>query len=336
MVGVPGARAIKDSLRYGFAVGKVRVLQTRVFRQATYERLIDAGTYAEQRKILSDSVYGAYLEGADTVEQVEAALERALDDAYRFLDEAKLPDAIVRFFRVRYDYTNARAIIKARVVGAASEGLLRDLGTAPIEVLEGPVERWPEHLRTLATELIPAAESDEEPPSTERIDATCERAMYAELRRLARASGSPFLKDLVALEIDLANARAAIRARRKGLPLSVLREGLIEGGTLSHKALEKAYALPFDAFVEVLARGPRLKGIPASDLEDPARLDVITDDVAVRFLRSGRLVPIGAEPVIAYVIAREAEIKAVRTLLVGKLSGLGPDALRARLREVYV
>ena len=42
----------RDALRYGFAVGKVRVLTTRVFGKATYERLIDAPDFAEQPKVI--------------------------------------------------------------------------------------------------------------------------------------------------------------------------------------------------------------------------------------------------------------------------------------------
>ena len=44
-------------------------------------------------------------------------------------------------------------------------------------------------------------------------------------------------------------------------------------------------------------------------------------------------VPVGPEPVIAYVLAREAEVAALRVLLLGKLAGLDRETLRARLRE---
>jgi vacuolar-type H+-ATPase subunit C/Vma6 len=102
-VSVPLLTAIRDAQRYGFAVGKVRVLQTRVFGPGTYERLLDAPTFSEQMRVLSDTIYGRYLEGASTADDVENGLERALDDFYRFLDDANLPGPVVRFFRVRYD-----------------------------------------------------------------------------------------------------------------------------------------------------------------------------------------------------------------------------------------
>ncbi|MCE5190546.1 MAG: V-type ATPase subunit, partial [Actinomycetia bacterium] len=94
---VPLRRAVRDSVRYGFAIGKVRVLETRIFGAGTYERLVDAPTFAEQKRVLSDTVYGRYLEGATNADDVEVGLEAALDDFYRFLDESSLPEPVVRF-----------------------------------------------------------------------------------------------------------------------------------------------------------------------------------------------------------------------------------------------
>lgn len=333
---VPLFKAVNDSIRYGFAVGKVRVLETRVFGAATYERLIDAPTFDEQRRILSDTPYGAHLEGSANADDVENALERALDEIYRFLVTSNLPAPVVRFFRVRYDYANMKAVLKARLLGMPADGLLVELGTVSPEVVEGPVDGLPDHLRTLAREFSAAADADDAAVTPEDIDIAAERALFADLVDTARASRSRFLRDLAALQVDVTNAKTAIRARRRGIAPGELAGMLLDGGTLKVRAIEDAYALPFDEFVEVVARAPRMKGIAAEELADPARLDVVTDDIAVRFLRSGRAVPVGPEPVIAYVIAREAEVRAVRTLLIGRLAGLSDDALRARQREVYV
>ncbi|MHB1342375.1 MAG: V-type ATPase subunit [Coriobacteriia bacterium] len=333
---MPLFKSLSESVRYGFAVGKVRVLETRVFGAATYERLVDAPTFEEQRRILSDTPYGSFLEGAATADDVETALEGALDEIYRFLVTSSLPEPVVRFFRVRYDYANLRAVLKARLLGASSDDLLVDLGTVDLETITGPSAGLPDHLRPLAEEFSRDTSDDVAPVTPEDIDTAVERAMFADVRATAKASASRFLRDLAALEIDVANAKTAIRARRRSMPLGDLTGLLLKGGTLKVKAIEEAYALPFEEFVEVVARVPRLKGIAAEDLADPARLDVVTDNLGVRFLRTGRVVPVGPEPVIAYVIAREAEVRAVRTVLIGKLAGLGPDALRARLREVYV
>ena len=43
----------------------------------------------------------------------------------------------------------------------------------------------------------------------------------------------------------------------------------------------------------------------------------------------------GPEAVIAYIAAVEGEITAVRMILTGKLTGVAPETIRERLRELY-
>ncbi len=330
---VPLFKTVYDAVYYGFAVGKVRVLETRIFGGGTYERLVDAPSFAEQKRILSDTVYGRYLENAENADDVEAGLETALDDFYRFLAEANLPEPVVRFFRVRYDYANLRAVLKARALGAPLEGMIVGLGIVPVAAFEGPVERLPEYLSKVALSLV---DEDGRIAGVEAIDAAVEQAAFADLVETARSSKSRALRDLARLMVDVANARAAIRARRKSRPASDLADGLLKGGTLRIRDVEKIYALPFAEFVDALAAMPTLRGVDADALADPSALDVVLDNMISQFLRQARAVQFGPEPVIAYVMAREAEVTAVRTLLIGRLAGLDRDALRSRLRELYV
>jgi V/A-type H+-transporting ATPase subunit C len=332
-VNAPLYKTVRDAIRYGFAVGKVRVLETRVFSGGTYERLVDAPTFAEQKRILSDTVYGRHLESALTADDVEAGLEAALDEFYGFLDEANLPAPVVRFLRLRYDYANLRAVLKARALGAPLDGMIVDLGTVPAETITGPAERLPAFLAAVATEL---AGDEGRGASVDEIDAVVERAAFADLASTALESKSPSLVDLSRLMIDVANARTAIRARRRERPASELAGLFFKGGSIKRDKIEKAYMAPFREFVDAVSAMPAFRGIDAELLAELVSLDVVLDNLISHFLRRARAVQFGPEPVIAYVMAREAEVTAVRTLLIGRLAGLDRDALRSRLRELYV
>lgn len=331
---VPLLKSIRDAQRYGFAVGKVRVLQTQVFGVGTYERLLDAPTFSEQMRVLSDTIYGRYLEDASSANDVEDGLERALDDFYRFLDDANLPDAVVRFFRVRYDYANLRAVLKARALHVSDEGMVVGLGTVPPEVVAGPVGGLPPFLAEVAEPLAPTGV--ESGPTAEAIDAAIERALFADLVRSAHKSKSSSLRTLAALTVDVANARSAVRAHRRGMPAGELAGLLYPGGALPVDDIEAAYALPFEEFIESLVAAPAFKRVSAAELAGEGGLDVVLDNLVARFVRSVRVVPFGPEPVIAYVMAREAEVVAVRTMLIGRLAGLDREALRRRLRDLSV
>ena len=46
--------------------------------------------------------------------------------------------------------------------------------------------------------------------------------------------------------------------------------------------------------------------------------------------------PFGIGPVVAYIIARQNEIKAVRMILSAKINDLSEDMIKERLRDMYV
>lgn len=324
-------QVVTEPIRYGFAVGRVRVLEGRMLSGATYERLLDAPSFAEQIRVLSDTPYGTFLEGASTVEDVERAFDQALGELYRFLESANLPGPVIAFFRTPYDYANLKARLKADLYGQSVDGLLVDLGAVPAEVFAGPIGSLPKRFRAIAERAGDAGAADEESVSLE-----VDRALHAESLAHAAASRSRFLEGLAALQVDLANVRTLLRARVRERKNADARAMLIEGGTLGADALMRLYRLPVPELAGALASGPGpLRGVDPDELADLARFDVIADDVQVRYLKRARRAAAGPEPVIGYVMARKAEVMMVRTLLIGMLSGVPEAVLRRRLRERY-
>ena len=52
--------------------------------------------------------------------------------------------------------------------------------------------------------------------------------------------------------------------------------------------------------------------------------------------KTSKYINIGPEPIFSYIVAKEAEIKTLRIILVAKLNNLSPDVIRERVRELYV
>ena len=60
------------------------------------------------------------------------------------------------------------------------------------------------------------------------------------------------------------------------------------------------------------------------------------DNQIIETIRPQKYNPFSAGPIIAYMLARENEIKTVRIILTGKLNQLPDDLIRERVREMYV
>lgn len=321
-------RATRDSLRYGYAVGKVRVLETRALDRPAVERLLDARDFAEQKRLLSETPYARYLEDATTAEEVERALEDALDGFYRFLDEAALPPAVVTFFRIRYDYANLKAALKAELVGVSTSGLLMEHGTVPSAMFTGSLAELPEPFASVAAGVILDAGAAE-------IDAAIDVRYFAALLDTAREARSSYLADVARLAIDLANAKILMRGALAGSSAEENAERLIDGGTVPREKLRGFAASSPREIAESLVRVPGLKGLRAGEIVDPALLDPATDALVTAALRRGRREAAGPEPVIAYVMGREAEVRTLRVLLLGTLTGIDENTLRVRVDATY-
>lgn len=321
-------RQTRDALRYGYAVGKVRVLETRLLDRSAVERLLDARDFAEQKRLLSETPYARHLEDADTAQSVEAALEDALDGFYRFLDEAALPEAVIAFFRLTYDYANLKAALKSRALGVPTADLLVMHGAVPSAVFLGDVAELPEPLRGIAERLAGVED-------VAVIDAAVDAAYFAALRDAAHAAGSPYLAVLARVRIDAANVKSLLRSAAAGLAADDVAQRLIDGGDVDPARLRSLAGAPMAEIAEALTRMPELKGLHAAELMDPASLDPATEALVTAALRKGRSAAAGPEPVIAYVMGREAEVRTLRTLLLGGLTGIDDESLRARVSASY-
>lgn len=322
---------MRDDIRYGFAVGRVRVLEGRLLSPVTFERLIDAADLREQQRILSETAYGRYLETAETARDVERGLELSLAELYdEFLTRASLPDSVVAYFRIPHDFENLRLIIKARLVGSHASGELSALGSVPVEAYRHEGSGLPAEM----DRLLHAWDGSEQQPDLDQVVATLDRELFAALSEAARKSRLPFLRDLTRLRIDLANARLFVRARAKGLPPAQVLGMTVPGGTPRLERLAAdASRMSAEDLASAIIDTQALGYLPEEDLIDPERFDIMAWSLEAQRMRSARLASGGADPVLAYVLAREAEILLLRTAVAGRLSGLDAERIRERVRE---
>ncbi|MHB1323538.1 MAG: V-type ATPase subunit [Coriobacteriia bacterium] len=322
--------SIRDEIRYGYAVGRVRVLEGRLLGRSTFERLVDAADLREQKRILAETHVGRYLDGAETAEDVEIGLEASLADLYdEFLTRADLPSAVVRYFQALHDYANLRLAVKARVLGSGA-GRLSSLGGVPSEAFAADGAGLPAEMRALLT----AWDGVEQAPALDDVEATIDRALFDALSAAAKDSRLRFLRGLTRLRIDLANARLLIRARSKALQPAEIVSRLVPGGSTALERLaERAPRMSVAELADAIADSGVLGGVPEEDLADVRRFDIAADAAVAARMLEARMAAGGADPVLAYVLGREAEVLLLRTAVVGRLAGLDRESVRERIRE---
>lgn len=316
-----------DSIEYGFATGRVMVLRTRLLGRPAYERLLDAPSFEDQRRVLTETHFGRFLDGVRSATDVERAVDESLRDLYGdFLHRAGLPAPVVAFFEAPYDFSALKSALRARLLGVTVAASEVALGAVSPEAFES-AEMLSGALGIVARRVLAAGAGI----GAEAIDAAVDAALYAELARLARASRIRLLERLVARQADAANAKVLLRCAVAGRSAADARAMLVPGGTWD---ASKAAALVDDrtALSEAVVASRVLGPGSAEDLLDLERLDVVVDAATAALEREAARGPIGPEPVLGYVLQRRAEAVTVRAVLVGRLAGLPRELVASRVK----
>jgi len=330
-----------DPIKYGFAVGRIKVLETRLFDKHWVGRMVEAENLQTQLRILAETDYGRFFEDVKTLEDVDEALHRYLANVYDFLEEISPNPVLIAFFRLRYDFHNLKVLLKAKYKAEGAERIWSRLGPLDVEeardaIEAGEVERLPKTYRNFVRE---AMESFEEEKDAQRIDIILDRGLFERWYQLALSQKNQFLGDFVRYSIDLANLKIFFRARGLGREKDFIVRSLIDHGTLKKEELIALHEEPLEKLVYWLRDthfARFLKAIMKGENVDLSLLDREADNFLLAHAKAAKLVPVGIEPIVGYILAKENEVNVVRIILAGRLSGLSRDQIRGRVRELYV
>jgi len=329
---------IKDT-DYLTISARLHALETRLLTRERMERMIDAKDHAEAAKVLSECGYSELNEL--TVSGLEAVLAAAQSSVFRELGSAVPDSNLIDVFRIKYDYHNAKVLVKAAATGAQPERLLMGGGRYDRKELMEDFNK--DDLRsysaTFAQAVLHAKESLAASEDPQLCDFILDRACYEELTAAARATGSTFAQGYVRVLIDAINLRTAVRAARLDKGADFLTQILLPGGNVSADTLAhtKSEDLPrlfsFGPLAEAAALGAALSVPHSGSL---TAFERACDNGVTAYVSAARRVPFGEQTVIGYLYARESELTAIRIIMTGRLAGLDGDTIRERLRDSYV
>ena len=344
------ANKIKDT-DYLAISARVRAMETTLLTAERMERLLEARSDEEVSKLLQDCGYPEL--DAARPEAMDAALSQAREELLTDLGDGAPDPRYIDIFKLKYDYHNAKAILKAAAMGTSPDRMLMDMGRIGAAELKtavesGELDKLPGALpaavaeldglpETLAAAVAEAREVLDTTRDPQLSDIVLDRWMYRDMAQVAEDTGSQFLRGYVETQIDAANLRALIRTLRMGKNVDFLAGVLFESGTVEPAAILAAANHPAGGLNEIYgptrfaqaaeAGEAALKGGSLTEFEKRC------DDAVSDYLAGAQMIPFGEAPLLAYLAARETEYTNIRILLMGRTAGLSPEVIRSRLRR---
>lgn len=329
--------------KYAYAVGRIRVLETRLLDKTKLDRMVEAPTVQDSLKVLGETDYSGAIAAMSSAHDYETILRDETSRIFALIRKISPEPHLTDVLSLQFDIHNLKILLKAHFLEEAGNPYLLPAGTIPPEKLQAMVEE--EDFRDLPEEMQQTVKQIMEEFAVTRdpqiIDLYLDKVHYEIMISTAQKSRSRFLEGLFVRQIDLLNVKTFLRVKRMGRDRSFLRKALLPHGKISVDVFLNLLAEPVYQLAERLAMTEYAalisEGVKEWQSEGTlTRFEKLSDDYISEYLTRNRYNPFGLEPLIAYLFAKETEIKNIRMVMVGKINSLPVESIRERLRDVYV
>ena len=333
------AKRIKDT-DYLVISARIRAMENGLLTRERMEQVLEARSDDEAVKILQECGYPEL--DPTHPEAMDAALSAAREATLADLGDSAPDPRYIDIFKLKYDYHNAKVLLKAAAMGTDPDRMLMDMGRVPAAELKealrtGELGGLPVRLASAVAEAKEVLDTTRDP---QLCDIVLDRWCYRDMDDVAEATGSAFLHGYVKAQIDAANLRSLVRTIRMGKNVDFLKGVLFSGGEVSEDAILTVSANGGSGLAELYAptrfRAAAEAGAEVLRGGALTEFEKLCDDAVGDYLAGAQFVPFGEAPLLGYLAARETEYTNLRILLLGRSTGLPADIIRSRLRKSYV
>jgi V/A-type H+/Na+-transporting ATPase subunit C len=318
---------------YVYAVARIRANEIKLLNGADIEQLIAATSYENAVRILDDK---GFMDDKNN-EDVNYSLKQQANKTWQLLSEIAPDISELEFLIVKNDYHNIKAALKALVSDIKDLAYFVEPSIIKPDLINDAI------LNKKFNELLSFARD-----AAEETYEVLIRTMDGQITDImidvmalnnmilrAEKSDNNFIKKLVELICVTANIKTALRAARTGKDEQFLETALCQTKTLDKSALVNAAKKGSEEFLQFLSSSAYSEAAEYIKISTTS-FEKWCDDILMSHIESAKLISFGIEPLIAYYIAKDAEIKTVRIILSCKHNNLSVETIKERVRKLYV
>lgn len=320
--------------KYAYAVARIRALENGLFSSAHIEQLLSVKTYDGALRFLTEHGWA----DADTPLNAEAILAREKAKTWETVRELLKGDSDILAVLSYGDlYHNLKAAIKdASAPGTHGNVYFDDCAIDGARMAKIVSEKdWqalPEHMREAAKE---ASETFLHTHDGQLCDIIIDRSALMAIYECGKKATDTIIRDYAETTVAVADIKVAVRAQKTGKNLEFMKRAMAPCDSLNIERLSQA-ALGGSGAISEYLEGTRYAGGAQALKESPSAFERWCDNQLIETIRPQKYNSFTAGPLVAYVLAKENEIKTVRIILTARLNGLDEEQIRERIREMYV
>ncbi len=332
-----------DDWRYTFETAQVRALEMQMLSPAALLDMANAENFEAAVDLLASTEYALPSAGRNFAE-LEDTLRLRRSAVRELFAELMIDKPIVELFKTRDDFANLRLAVRRTLTEKPLGTDYSSDGNFPPEQFEQVFEEenyalFPDYMAEAVEQAVLAYYQNKD---IRRIDYAIDRLQAEYNLKKARRLKSVFLLGLFRIQIDLTNIRTMLRLKftpsltGAGFTESEQRNVLLKGGFIALERLKDGLDIGYEAV------GPLFFVTPYHRVVETGANYLMSDKSFLRaeqqctehltgFLKSTIQITAGPQPIIAFLLMKENEIRTVRLILTAKKNNLATQLILDRL-----
>jgi len=323
-----------DDWRYAFETAQVRALETQMLPRTMLLDMTNAESFDQAVDLLAAGEY-SLSQQEKSFAGLESVLYQRRTQLRELFSDLMLDKSVVELFKARDDFANLRLILRRTLTEKPLGSDYSSDGNVWPGIFEEVFEQenyeqFPDYMAEAIEQAVLAYYQNKD---IRQIDFAIDSAQVQYNLRTARRLKSLFLLGLFRIQIDLTNIRTMLRLK---FTESELRNVFVEGGYIELERLKHGLGIGYDSADQLFFATPyyQLVEIGAGYLASDSsflRLEQQCEEYLTGFLKTTAQITAGPQPVIAYLLMKENEIRTVRLILTAKKNSLDTKLILDRI-----
>ena len=319
-------------MEYTYGVARIRSLESELFSDETMSALLMCNSYDECMNFLRDRGWG----NGNPEQTLEEMLQEETAKAQQVLKELVEDESSVAILTINDEFHNLKAAIKQVCTEDETENIFYAHTKLDPEFLkecirQGDFGRLPQNMSGVAKE---ATEILLRTGSGQLCDIIIDRAALEAVRTAGLKAENSLIKKYADIQVTIADIKIAVRCASTGKDSRFVEKCVVPCEGISITDLISSVDNGLEGVCSYLENAGYADAVKALNVSKSV-FECWCDNKIIEYIKPEKYNSFSIGPIVAYVVARQIEIKTVKIILSGKLNNFDNKFIKERVRLMY-
>lgn len=320
--------------KYTYAVARIRALEVSLLTNAVIEQLLACKSAEQALQLLVEKGWGDLTAGTLDADEV---LNKEEEKMWQTIREVAPDMHVFDVLSLPKLYHNLKAAIKEVCTEVENKNIFYDdceiTGEEMFALVQNKeFDKLPSNMPATAREAFDTLLHTRD---GQLCDLIIDHATLEAMLEAGKKSGEKIIEEYAQTAVAIADIKIAVRSQKTGKNAEFMKKAMVNCSEINVDQLTQAALAGAEEIAQYLEGTSYREGADALRIS-PSAFERWCDNKMTDSMRSQKYESFSVGPLLAYLLARQNEIKTVRIILTGKQNEFPDEAIRERIREMYV